>query len=195
MNASRALTVITIAFLLLAAAASAPLAAGDGEPAADGVNVVLRNSAGSPVGVVKLTQEDGHVLVRAIVHDLPSGFHGFHVHQTGVCTPPFTSAGGHFNPGGTGHSGHAGDLPVLLVNADGTGELRLKTDRFTLADLADADGSAVIVHANADNYANVPSRYHSHATDIFGPDTATLATGDAGARIACGAIELRGDPR
>ena len=66
---------------------------------APSARVLLRDQAGQPVGVVKLTQErKGKVLVRAVVHDLPAGFHGFHVHAVGNCVPPFTSAGGHYNP-------------------------------------------------------------------------------------------------
>jgi Cu-Zn family superoxide dismutase len=141
------------------------------------------------VVVVKLRQaEEGKVLVRTVTHDLTPGFHGFHVHAVGQCVPPFTSAGGHYNPGGIGHGAHAGDMPSLLVGADGTGELRFKTDRFSVAELFDADGSAIIVHASSDNFAHIPSRYHSHTKGTFGPDSVTLATGDAGARVACGVV-------
>lgn len=150
-----------------------------------GAKALLRNAFGEPVGTAKFTQEeDGTVLVRAVVHDLPPGFHGFHVHATGTCTPPsFTSAGGHYNPFGEVHPNHAGDMPVLLVNADGSGEARFKTDRYAVADLFDADGSALIIHAFPDNYANIPTRYA-----IAGPDATTLGTGDAGGRLACGVI-------
>jgi Cu-Zn family superoxide dismutase len=72
------------------------------------------------------------------------------------------------------------------VNGDGTAELRFASDRYTIDDLFDADGSAFIVHSGADNYANIPTRYS--AAGIPGPDAATLATGDAGARSACGVI-------
>lgn len=72
--------------------------------------------------------------------------------------PPFTSAGGHFNPDGVGHGEHAGDLVPLLINRDGTGQLRFTTDRFTIAQLLDVDGSALIVHAERDNLANIPTR-------------------------------------
>jgi Cu-Zn family superoxide dismutase len=102
--------------------------------------------------------------------------------------PAFTSAGGHFNPRSVGHGQHAGDFPPLLVTSDGTAHATFRTDRFALADLFDSDGSALIVHANADNLANIPTRYHSHTEDKLGPDSATLATGDAGDRTACGVV-------
>jgi Cu-Zn family superoxide dismutase len=159
-----------------------------GARAAAGAQAKLRDAAGAVVGVVNLSQKDGTVLVRAVVNSLPAGFHGFHVHATGECTPPFTSAGGHFNPTSGTHGDHAGDMPSLLVNADGAGQLQFATDRFSVADLFDADGSAIIVHAARDNFANIPTRYHSHTEDVFGPDSATLATGDAGARSACGVV-------
>ena len=74
-------------------------------------------------------------------------------------------------------------MSSLLVKRNGTATLRLTTDRFTIADLRDADGSAVMVHAGADNFANIPPRYAPG-----GPDQATLDTGDSGARVACGEI-------
>lgn len=157
-----------------------------------GARALLRNSAGQPVGQAKLTQEDDGVLVRVVVHDLPPGFHGFHVHAVGSCVAPsFASAGGHLNPGGAGHPAHAGDMSVLLVNSDGTGQARFKTDRFMVAGLFDSDGSALIVHANPDNYANIPARYNA-TYNVSNPDATTRATGDAGGRLACGAVESGG---
>ena len=94
------------------------------------------------------------------------------------------------------HPDHAADQPVLLVNADGTGSGTFSTDRYAVADIV---GAAVIVHANPDNYANIPDRYvapgpsaspvaSAEPVMVPGPDAATLATGDAGPRIACGVI-------
>jgi superoxide dismutase, Cu-Zn family len=138
---------------------------------------------GKRVGVAFFRQRQGEVAVTAAVWGLAPGFHGFHVHAVGECeAPDFMSAGGHYNPTGADHGDHAGDLPSLLVNTDRTGELHFATDRFTLGDLFDTDGSALMVHADRDNYANIPDRYG-------GPDAETLATGDAGARAACGVIE------
>lgn len=150
---------------------------------------VLRTGAGKVVGTATLARVGGKVLVTVAVRGLAPGFHGFHVHTVGSCVAPaFTSAGAHFNPKGVSHGQHAADLPSLLVNADGTGEARFKTDRFAIADLFDADGSAAIVHASPDNFANIPTRYHSHPEDKLGPDSATLATGDSSDRTACGVI-------
>jgi Cu-Zn family superoxide dismutase len=164
-------------------------ASGDSESHRRSAEATLRNADGDRVGDVHLIQRRGAVAVFADVQGLESGFHGFHVHATGVCEAPFTSAGGHFNPGDTTHGDHAGDLPSLLVMKNGTASLFFETDRFTLSDLFDEDGSAIIVHAGSDNYANIPDRYHSHEEDVFGPDSATLGAGDAGARVACGVVE------
>jgi Cu-Zn family superoxide dismutase len=108
------------------------------------------------------------------------------VHSVARCDgPDFTSAGSHFNTAGAmpGMQGHDGDLPSLLVNKDGTAELRVVTDRLSVADLLAGSGTALIVHAGPDNFANIPARYAP------APDATTLATGDAGARIACGLIQ------
>lgn len=140
---------------------------------------------GSPAGRVTFTEEGGRLTVEARLTNLPPGFHGFHIHATGKCergTPAFTSAGGHMVVGEQAHPTHAGDQPVVLVMSDRSAELRFTTDRYGLSDLQAAEGRAVIVHALPDNYANVPTRY------VRRPDAATLATGDAGDRIACGVV-------
>jgi len=146
----------------------------------------LHDASGEKIGTVKLEQDGDNVHFKIKVNAAAPGFHGFHVHSTGTCVAPFTSAGGHYNPGAATHGNHAGDLPVLFVDADGEAEARFTTDRFALDDLFDADGSAFILHAGRDNYANIP-------TDRYDPDPdgTTLATGDAGARSACGVIEQK----
>lgn len=153
-----------------------------GQASAQTAKAELRNAKGEMVGALALAQEPDGVRVTVDVSNLPPGFHGFHIHAVGKCEAPFTSAGGHFNPGGQTHASHAGDLPNLLVNADGRASMVVKTARFKLADLFDADGSALIIHADPDNHANIPARYRPDA------DASTLATGDAGGRIACGII-------
>ncbi len=157
------------------------------------------DAAGERLGIVRFASNRGKVMVKARLSGLTPGFHGFHVHDVGTCEPPsFTSAGDHLNPAGTIHGAHAGDMPPLLVAGDGTATMRFTTDRFTVRQLLDADGSSVIVHAGPDNLAHIPAttadgdeRYHSHPEDVFGPDSLTTATGDAGGRTGCGVITRR----
>ncbi len=173
-----------------------------------GLIATLNSSTGAEIGIVRfLPTDDGKVSVRVSASGLTPGFHGYHVHTAGVCGP-----GGHrrsrgpvailhrrwaYNPDTTStHGAHAGDMAPLLVTADGTAFLKFRTDRFTTAALMDSDRSAVILHAGPDNLATVPAttatgeeRYHSHVDSVLGADTVTKATGDAGARFACGVIE------
>lgn len=193
--------------LMVAALAAGP-GAGAAAGRARGLIAHLENSSGGSVGRARFVRaDDGAVRVRLVAWGLTPGFHGFHVHSTGVCDPeardatgatvPFFSAGGHYNSDASRtHGAHAGDMPPLLAMENGRALLRFKTDRFLLRELMDEDGSAVIVHAGADNLANIPAttpsgaeRYHSHVDNILGPDTATKATGDAGARFACGVVD------
>ena len=174
-----------------AAADSASAAAGSAQ-----LTARLVDPDGGEVGVATLTGVEGGTQVDVRVTGLPPGFHGFHVHAVGVCEPDspsptdpsmtgdFLSAGGHIGAGETDHGEHAGDLPLLYVTDAGTGTLTAVTDALTLDQLTDGDGSAVMVHADPDNYANVPERYAPG-----GPDQMTRNTGDAGGRIACGPVE------
>lgn len=155
-------------------------------------HVTLRAADGSRVGHVTMRQLGGKVVVSVKARGLEPGFHGFHVHAVGLCEPdapdgPFTTAGGHYTGDSPNHGDHAGDLPSLLVTEDGQAWASFATDRFTLAELRDSDGSAVMVHADPDNFANIPERYTSGG--VPGPDADTLDTGDAGDRAACGVVD------
>ena len=166
------------------AAAGMAFAAMAAAPAlADKATAELRDAEGVVVATVTMADLNGGMMIRIEAKELTPGFHGFHIHAVGACEPPdFSSAGGHFNPDGADHADHAGDLPNLLVMADGTASMRVATDRMTVADLLDGDGAAVIIHADPDNHAHIPERYADQ------PDEDTLATGDAGARVACGVV-------
>lgn len=160
------------------------------------LTATLVDREGAEVGTVTFEEAEEGTEVSVDVAGLPPGFHGFHVHAIGVCEPDsanpsdpsmtgdFLSAGGHVGAGESDHGEHPGDLPTLYVAESGTGSLTAVIDALALADLTDDDGSAVMVHASRDNYANIPERYAPG-----GPDEMTLNTGDAGGRIACGPVE------
>lgn len=125
---------------------------------------------------------------------LTPGSHGLHIHTVGKCEPnsvaptggapgDFLSAGGHFQGGGANHPSHAGDLTPLQVRGDGTAMLVTTTSAFTKEQLLADQGTAIMIHAGPDNFANIPAdRYQPPA------DATTLATGDSGKRVACGVI-------
>jgi Cu-Zn family superoxide dismutase len=114
---------------------------------------------------------------------LNPGYHGLHIHDNGLCEPPYTTAGGHLDPGPFGnstpvdanHPYHMGDLPPLIVNEAGEGHMNTTTSRITLSEgplsVYDLNGSTVVLHQNPD----------------LGTPGVPFASG--GPRIACGIIE------
>lgn len=149
--------------------------------AAQTASATLKSADGKDVGSVKLAQLPDGVLLTLAVKGLPTGEHAFHVHAVGKCEPPFTSAGGHFNPAGKKHGimvaegHHAGDMPNLHVPQGGELTVEVVNAAITLAkgkpnSVFDADGSAIVIHAGADDYKSDPA-------------------GAAGGRIACGVIQ------
>jgi Cu-Zn family superoxide dismutase len=130
---------------------------------------------------------------------LAPGFHGLHIHSVGKCEPAsvaptggapadFNSAGAHFQV--AGHTAHpaSGDLASLQVRGDGSASLVTTTDSFTAADLLAGQKTAIIIHEKADNFANIPPERYQQINGTPGPDETTMATGDAGKRVACGVI-------
>lgn len=135
---------------------------------------------GQSLGDATLRETPTGVLLSVNLQNVPAGTHAFHIHTIGLCeAPTFMSAGGHFAPGGTKHGlmaqamPHAGDLPNLHVAADGKLSFEVLAGNVTLAagprSLFDADGSALVLHAMADDYVTDPA-------------------GNAGGRIACGTV-------
>lgn len=143
---------------------------------------VLMDPNGNSIGSAELVQTPNEaVLIRLTVEGLEPGTHAFHIHETGVCTPPdFSSAGGHYAPHGRSHGifhedgEHGGDLLNLQVPESGRVQTERLAPHVTLVPgaagfLLDDDGSALVIHAGADDYESQPS-------------------GDAGSRVACGVI-------
>ncbi len=171
--------------LLAPLAGIAALAFTVGAVAASGAwhaRATIVNGAGTTIGWARFVEDaDGRLHVNVKVEGLTPGLHGIHVHGIGLCEgPAFTSAGTHHNPLGALHGldeptgAHAGDLPNLVVNAEGRGHLNVVSDRATLSlgtvSVFDGNGSALVIHALEDD------------------QEWTSATGNSGARVACGVI-------
>ena len=139
----------------------------------------LIDASGKEIGRVEMSEDANGVTLRLTAEGLPEGPHGVHLHEKGICDPPFASAGAHWNPGSKQHGrdnpmgAHLGDLDNMDATAGSAVE---KT--FTIAgasiggdanQLADADGTSLVIHADRDDYKTDPS-------------------GNSGARIACAVL-------
>ena len=141
----------------------------------------LKNAQGEAVGKATLEEMPGGIRLHVEVSKLPPGMHACHIHSASACEPPdFKSAGPHFNPHGKKHGiqspegAHAGDLPNLYVGPPGTGLLDCLVGNVTLVgsgatSLFHEGGTSLVIHASPD-------------------DNVTDPAGNAGDRIACGAI-------
>jgi len=150
---------------------------------ADGllVQADLIDNGGTAIGTVQVEQGHKGVLINLKAKDLSPGYHGMHFHSVGDCSDlaAFKSAGGHVNPFDQPHGfrnpngPHEGNLPNLVVAADGTVDVELYSDMVALdsgaAKLLDADGTALIIHTDKDDHYSQP-------------------IGGSGGRIACAVI-------
>ncbi|WP_396595618.1 superoxide dismutase family protein [Brevundimonas sp. R86498] len=152
-------------------------------PMGDFGEATLVNATGARIGRAVLTQGSTGLLIRIEATGLTPGWHGVHIHATGECAAPFTSAGAHVNHGDP-KAPHGllnaagpddGDLPNIHAGADGAINAEVFTTRARIARegpgqwLWDADGSALVIHANADDHRTQP-------------------IGGAGDRVACGVM-------
>lgn len=146
----------------------------------------IASASDSDVGGTIRFNQDGELLrIEGQLVGLSPGRHGLHIHTEGDCSAPdASSAGGHFAPDDDPHGSprepderhHVGDLGNFVADENGVAEVS-KTDlEMTLAPAEDTiAGRAVIIHAEADDLASQPS-------------------GDAGARVGCGVVQIVPDP-
>ncbi len=141
---------------------------------------------GSATFVERAQGTGGIVEITVSASGLKPGMHGVHLHAVGKCEPDFTAAGGHFDPGpaantdpDANHPFHMGDIPNLQVEANGRGTMKVMTTRVTLSEgplsLFDADGSAIVIHGNADQ-------------GVTGEPKSGVS---GGPRVACGVINRK----
>lgn len=168
-------------FALPACAQTEPKAGSPPERAPNQAKALLKDAKGRDAGSATFTEGPQGVKLKLNVLGLDPGKHGFHIHEKGICEPPdFKSAGAHFNPHGKqhGHANqrgpHAGDLPNLVASAEGTASTEVTIPDVTLRkgekhSLLDGDGSALVVHAKADDEKSDPA-------------------GNSGDRVICGIV-------
>lgn len=147
------------------------------------VRAISEAGVGKIIGILKLNDSPQGLVVTPDLAELPPGERGFHVHENPSCATlekdgkkvAGLGAGGHYDPAHSGKhegpigAGHSGDLPALVVEADGTATKSIIAPRLRIIDVTDR---AVIIHAGSDNYSDNPK-----------------PLGGGGARIACGIIE------
>ena len=140
---------------------------------------VLTPTKGSTAsGKVTFTQQADGVLVEATVSGLaPDSKHGFHIHEFGdISSEDGSSLGGHFNPGGKPHGApdaaerHAGDLGNIQADANGTATVKAVFKGLEIHGKDSILSRGVVVHEKPDDFGQ--------------------PTGNAGGRIAVGAIGL-----
>jgi Cu-Zn family superoxide dismutase len=159
-------------------AASHALAQAESDASA---SATMEGTDGADHGSVTFTETNSGVLIKAELTGLPPGPHGFHLHAVGVCEPPFESAGDHYNPTNVAHGflaeggPHVGDLPNIHIPDSGAVTVEVLNAFVALREdsgntLFDEDGTALLIHAAADDYQGQPG-------------------GHAGDRIACGVVE------
>lgn len=152
--------------------------------AAEQASADMKSAQGRSLGELELAQTPNGVLIQGTLAPIPDGAHAFHVHKSGACDAAtgFESAGGHFalekkHGFRVADGPHPGDMPNLHAGSGQSIVIDSFNPRISLKEgepgyVFDQDGSALVVHAGADDYQSQPS-------------------GEAGGRIACGVIERR----
>jgi Cu-Zn family superoxide dismutase len=174
---------------ILALAAATPVAGS--QSGHGGARVVLHkvdaNGTGTTIGTIHFADTEHGLIVMPHLSGLKPGPLGTHIHESPSCAAstdakgqpvPAGSAGGHLDPAKTGRhegpygNGHLGDLPNLIVEADGVARIPMLAPRAKLADLA---GRALVIHEAADRYEVESGHHHAHSM--------------GGGRMHCGVIE------
>lgn len=141
---------------------------------------LLDKNGNKNIGNVVAVETPYGVALYPNLKGLTPGVHGFHVHQNPDCGMADNGmgmkAGGHWDPEKKGkhsfpwdNNGHKGDLPSLIVSADGVANIPVMTPKIKT--LEELKGHSLMIHVGGDNFHDQPA-----------------ALGGGGARMACGVI-------
>jgi len=148
------------------------------------MSFLTADGVGKSAGTISLKQSKAGLQLTPNLTGLPPGEHGFHVHEKGSCDPgmvngqmaPGGAAGGHLDPHGTkahkgpeATDGHTGDLPFIVVAANGTAKQAVVAPHLKLADVKK---HALMIHVGGDNYSDTPQ-----------------PLGGGGGRLVCGVVK------
>jgi Cu-Zn family superoxide dismutase len=179
----RLLSVISISGLLVTGCLLGRTQTAGAASAKATINAISTSGVGASIGMVTFIDTASGLLITPKLSGLPPGEHGFHIHEMGNCGPRINegksaagfAAAGHYDPGHTkkhlgpfSTAGHRGDLPVLVVNAQGNAAEPATAPHLRVAEIR---GRSIMIHAGGDNYSDSPK-----------------PLGGGGARIACGII-------
>ena len=147
------------------------------------IKVVMEAKSDSKVsGTIVFTEVDNTVKMLGELEGLtPNAMHAIHLHETADCSShDAKSSGGHWDPTDSKHGKwgeedgyHRGDIGNFTADENGNATVTFETDQWCL-DCSDSTmtikGRGIIIHEGTDDFTTQP-------------------TGDAGKRIACGAIK------
>ncbi len=156
----------TMTMLVLGAAALAAVPAG----AANVAPGQIIGAGGKAMGEISVTEAPRGVILRIEAKGLTPGWHAIHFHEKADCSDAkFQKSGGHVHNEKplihgllNAEANDAGDLPNIFAGADGTATAEVYTTLVSLngggdrVTLKDADGSALVIHANPDDHKTQP---------------------------------------
>ena len=149
------------------------------------MHLINEHGPSSRIGEMTVSESPYGLIFTPNLTDLPTGLHGFHVHQNPSCDARTVegkqvagmAAGGHWDPARTNRhagphgDGHLGDLPALAVGIDGRANYPVLAPRLKL--LQELQGHSLMIHLGGDNHQDHPA-----------------PLGGGGARLACGVMRL-----
>mmetsp|Transcript_77836 Transcript_77836/g.251930 ORF Transcript_77836/g.251930 Transcript_77836/m.251930 type:complete len:175 (-) Transcript_77836:115-639(-) len=163
------------------------------EVAAEGKGCGGETTATGVTGTILFEQVDAdNCKIAYEIKGLSPGKHGFHVHEKADFSNGCNSAGPHYNPHKKLHGApedeerHVGDLGNIEPGEDGVAKGEIVDRLIKLEGEFTVIGRSMMVHADPDDLG-LGDNSEPGPPPVNGK--ASKATGNAGARLACGEIK------